>query len=49
VEDFVKRAQFTYYTKDALADVADKVAQFAEREGLAAHAKSVTIRTEGDK
>lgn len=47
VEDFVKRAQFTYYTKDALAAVADKVARFAEHEGLTAHARSVTIRTEG--
>lgn len=46
VEDFVKRAQFTYYTKDALAAVADQVATFAAREGLTAHARSVTIRTE---
>ena len=46
VEDFVKRAQFTYYTKDALAQVADKVARFASREGLDAHARSVLIRTE---
>ncbi len=46
VEDFVKRAQFTYYTREALAQVADKVAQFASREGLDAHARSVLIRTE---
>ncbi len=46
VEDFVKRAQFTYYTKDALALVAEKVATFAAREGLTAHARSVLVRTE---
>ena len=45
VDDFVKKSQFTYYTKDALAAVADKVAYFAEREGLTAHAKSATVRT----
>ncbi len=46
VDDFVKKSQFTYYTKDALGRVADKVAYFAEREGLTAHAKSATVRFE---
>lgn len=46
VDDFVKKSQFTYYTKDALGKVADKVAMFAEKEGLHAHAKSATIRFE---
>lgn len=46
VEDFVKRTQFTYYTRDALKLVAADVAAFAAREGLAAHARSVTIRME---
>ena len=49
VDDFVKKSQFTYYTRDALAGVADKVAYFAEREGLSAHARSATVRFEGDK
>ncbi len=44
VDDFVKKTQFTYYTKDALMAVADKVAYFANKEGLDAHAKSATIR-----
>ena len=44
VEDFVKTSQFTYFTKDALSRVADKVAYFAEREGLSAHARSATAR-----
>ena len=46
VDDFVKKSQFTYYTKDALGKVAGKVAYFAEKEGLHAHAKSATIRFE---
>ena len=43
VDDFVKKSQFTYYTKDALGKVYDKVAMFANKEGLHAHAKSATI------
>ena len=46
VDDFVKKSQFTYYTSDALAAVADKVAYFAEKEGLTAHARSAVIRFE---
>ena len=44
VDDFVKKTQFTYYTADALSKVADKVAYFAEKEGLSAHARSATVR-----
>ena len=46
VEDFIKTTQFTYYTKDALSKVADKVAYFARKEGLDAHARSAIVRTE---
>ncbi|MBQ7225947.1 MAG: histidinol dehydrogenase [Clostridia bacterium] len=46
VDDFVKKSQFTYFTRDALSQVYDKVAAFAEKEGLHAHAKSATIRFE---
>ena len=46
VDDFVKKTQFTYYTKDALNKVADKIGYFAEKEGLGAHAKSARIRKE---
>ncbi len=49
VDDFVKKTQYTYYTKDALARVAQDVAFFAEKEGLTAHAKSAVIRTEEEK
>lgn len=46
VDDFVKKTQFTYYTENALRAVSGKVAYFAEREGLHAHAKSATVRFE---
>ena len=44
VDDFVKKTQFSYYTKDALEAVAKKVEFFANKEGLGAHAKSAVIR-----
>lgn len=47
VDDFVKKSQFSYYTADALGAAADKIAAFAEKEGLRAHGRSVTIRKEG--
>ena len=46
VDDFVKKSSFLYYTRDALEAVAPRIADFAEREGLHAHARSVTIRYE---
>ena len=49
VDDFVKKTQYTYYTKDALARVAEDVAYFAEKEGLTAHARSAVIRLEEEK
>lgn len=48
VDDFIKKTQFTYYTRDALKGVAQDVAYFARAEGLTAHAKSAVIRTEDD-
>lgn len=48
VDDFVKKTQYTYYTRDALNRIAEDVAQFARAEGLTAHAKSAVIRTEDD-
>lgn len=46
VDDFVKRSSFLYYPTQALRSAAPRIADFAEREGLQAHARSVTIRTE---
>ena len=46
VDDFVKKSQFVYYSKNALDKVAEDVAFFAKKEGLTAHAKSASIRSE---
>ena len=46
VDDFIKKTQYTYYTREALARVAEDVAGFATQEGLTAHAKSAVIRME---
>lgn len=47
VDDFVKKSQFSYYTRDALARDYRKVSLFARKEGLDAHARAVDIRFEG--
>ncbi len=44
VDDFVKKSSFMCYSTDALCAVGDKIAVFAEKEGLHAHAVSATIR-----
>ncbi len=49
VDDFVKKTQFTYYTREALDRVAAPIAAFARSEGLEAHARSALIRSETEK
>ncbi len=49
VDDFVKKMQVTYFSRDALREVADDVRLFAESEGLGAHAKSAVIRFRGEE
>ena len=49
VDDFIKKTQYTYYTRDALKRVAKDVEYFAKAEGLTAHARSAVIRTEEDE
>ena len=49
VDDFVKKSNFIYYTKEALAEVGGRIVDFAEREGLTAHGRSVSIRFEEKK
>lgn len=44
VDDFVKKSSFIYYTKKALGAVQSQIVDFAEREGLHAHAQSVAVR-----
>lgn len=48
VDDFIKKTQFTYYTKEALSAIADDVYYFANKEGLSAHAESAVIRVRND-
>jgi histidinol dehydrogenase len=46
VDDFIKKTQYIYYDKEALAEVCRDVEYFATKEGLTAHAKSAVIRFE---
>ncbi len=46
VDDFIKKSQITYYTKEALLAVGDKIAKLARAEGLEAHARAAEIRGE---
>ena len=48
VDDFIKKTQYTYFTRDALASLATDIADFACREGLTGHARSALIRTNPD-
>lgn len=47
VYDFVKRTNLIRYTRDALADSAERCAALAEMESLDAHANAVRIRVSG--
>ncbi len=46
VDDFVKRSSFISYSEAALEKVYEKIDTFAQKEGLQAHGKSVTVRFE---
>ncbi len=46
VDDFIKKSQYCYYTEDALSKVWKDVDCFAKKEGLTAHALSVSVRNE---
>ena len=48
VDDFVKKSSFLYYTREALGKAAPRIADFARREGLEAHARSVLSRSDDD-
>lgn len=49
VDDFVKRSSYLYYSAEALAKAAPQVQNFANSEGLQAHANSVTLRIDPEK
>ena len=44
VDDFVKKTQYTYYTRPALEKAQPTVSIFAKQEGLTSHARSIDIR-----
>ena len=46
VDDFIKKTQYIYYDEKSLKQVSASVDYFARKEGLTAHARSATIRTE---
>ena len=48
VDDFIKKTQVTYYTKEALKKASADVFNFASAEGLTAHAKSAVVRFEDE-
>lgn len=45
VNDFLKTTQYVYYTPQALSKASADICRFAESEGLGAHARSVSVRT----
>jgi histidinol dehydrogenase len=47
VYDFVKRTSMLRYSSEAFSKIADSIAVLAECEGLAAHARSASIRKHG--
>ncbi|MCF0137988.1 MAG: histidinol dehydrogenase [Oscillospiraceae bacterium] len=49
VDDFVKKYQYTYYTRDAFSRVAEDIARFARQEELEGHARSCLVRFEGEE
>ena len=44
VDDFIKKSSYIYYSEEAIKDVAEDIAYFAESEGLSAHAQSALSR-----
>ena len=49
VDDFIKKSQYTYYTREALNMVSDDIALLARQEGLTGHAASVLSRKKAEE
>ena len=49
VYDFVKYSSYTYYPKNILESFRDDIIEFANFEGLDAHANSIKIRFEKEE
>ena len=47
VDDFMKKSQFSYYSREALEAVSEKIALFAREESLEGHARSARVRFDG--
>jgi len=47
VYDFVSRSSLIEYSREALFEQGDLIAEFARAEGLEAHARAVLVRTQG--
>ena len=48
VDDFVKKTQYTFFTKESLEQLSSDIEYFAKKEGLNAHDKSAVIRVENE-
>lgn len=46
VDDFIKKSSVIYYSEAAIRQHGDKIAKFAQTEGLDAHAQAVLLRLE---
>ncbi|MFZ1758527.1 MAG: histidinol dehydrogenase [Streptococcus suis] len=46
VHDFIKRIQFTQYSKEAVQEASQAITTLAYSEGLAAHARAIEVRNE---
>ena len=49
VDDFIKKSQYTYYTREALNRVSEDIALFARQEGLTGHAASILSRKKAEE
>lgn len=49
VDDFVKKSSYIYYDESSLKSVSDRIIDFAEREGLSAHANALRVRFSEEK
>lgn len=49
VDDFIKKSSVISYSREALLPVFKNIVDFAEAEGLTAHANSIAVRFEEDK
>lgn len=48
VDDFVKKSSYIYYDKASLLASGERIADFADREGLGAHAEAIRIRMKNE-